>query len=251
MDQEKHWNTIAHSYDDEIFNVFKNDRKRILPEYFQKHANKKHRAIDFGCGVGKAFPYLAPLFNDIIAIDISSECLTIARENQFTNIQYECLDLSTENLTFPSADFAFCCNVIMLPEVNKNRIMIRNIYRTLKRKGTAVIVIPSLESIFFSSWKLIQLYGKEGIKPDEIPSHEFDYFNRTKLDIIQGIINLSGVPTKHFSKPELEVLFREEGLTITGIEKVEYDWNTEINSPSTELDGPYPWDWLVECRKDK
>jgi 2-polyprenyl-3-methyl-5-hydroxy-6-metoxy-1,4-benzoquinol methylase len=251
MDQEKHWNTIAHSYDDEIFDVFKNDRKKILPEYFQKHANKNHRAIDFGCGVGKAFPYLSPVFKEVSAIDISSACLSIARENKYTNIQYDCLDLAEENLVFPSANFAFCCNVIMLPEVKKNRTMIRNIYFSLKPKGTAVIVVPSFESVFFSSWRLIQLYEKEGVSPDEIPSNEFDYFNRSKLDIIQGLINLNGVPTKHYSKPELEILFRDAGLTVTGIEKVEYDWHTEICPPPTKMDGPYPWDWLVECRKDK
>lgn len=250
MDQEKHWNTIAHSYDDEIFNVFKNDRKKILPQYFKKHGNKNYRAIDFGCGVGKAFPYLVPLFKDINAIDISAECLSIAQENHYTNIHYDCLDLSDENLDLPKADFAFCCNVMMLPEAKKNRVMIRNIYRSLKRKGTAVIVVPSFESIFFSSWRLIQLYDKEGVKPDEIPNYEFDYFNRSMPDIIQGIINLNGVPTKHYSKPELEVLFRESGLTVTEIEKVEYDWHTEINSPPTEMNDPYPWDWLVECRKE-
>jgi 2-polyprenyl-3-methyl-5-hydroxy-6-metoxy-1,4-benzoquinol methylase len=251
MDQEKHWNTIAHSYDDEIFNVFKNDRKKILPEYFQKHANTKHRAIDFGCGVGKAFHYLSPLFKEVVAIDISSACLAIAQQHAYTNIAYKCLDLAEENLVVPKADFAFCCNVIMLPEVERNRIMLRNIYLSLKRKGTAVIVVPSFESIFFSSWRLIQVYRQEGIMPDEIPSNEFDYFNRTKLDIIQGIMNLNGVPTKHYSKPELEILFREAGLTITAIEKIEYDWHTEINSPPSGLDEPYPWDWLVECRKEK
>ena len=54
MNQEKHWNGIATRYEDEIFDVFRSDKNKILELYFKKHANPVHEAIDFGCGVGKA-----------------------------------------------------------------------------------------------------------------------------------------------------------------------------------------------------
>ena len=60
MNEESHWNKIAHSYEDEIFDVFKSDKDKKLPGYFKKYANKDHLAIDLGCGIGKAFPFLSP-----------------------------------------------------------------------------------------------------------------------------------------------------------------------------------------------
>ena len=151
MNQKTHWDGIGNKYDAEIFDVFKSDKEHRLPYYFKKHANSSHHAIDFGCGMGKAFPYLAPAFAKILAIDISSELLSIAKLNTYKNITYKRADLTGKGLVFPPTDFLFCCNVIMLPEIDKNVAMIRNIYRALRINGSALIVVPSLESVLFSS----------------------------------------------------------------------------------------------------
>jgi SAM-dependent methyltransferase len=249
MNQEKHWNFIAPSYEEEIFDAFKSDRKKILPFYFRKHANMKHRAIDFGCGVGKAFPFLAPSFKEVLAVDISQECLMMAKKLPYSNIEFVHADLSKPDLHFEQADFAFCCNVIMLPEVAKNYTMFRTIQQSLKSRGNAVIILPSLESIFFASWQLIRLYKLEGIDVKDIDESEFHYFKGTKRDIIQGIMYINGVPTKHYSEPEIQIIFQEVGLKVTAIEKVEYNWNTEFETVPDWLTDPYPWDWLIECKK--
>jgi SAM-dependent methyltransferase len=249
MNEETHWNKIAPTYNDEIFDVFKSDKFRRLPAYFKKHGNKAHHAIDFGCGNGKSFSYLSPLFKKILAIDISQELLNQAKARSFPNIDFKRLDLTRKNLQLPRVNFAFCCNVAMLPEIEKTHQMIANVQQALKKGGTAVFVLPSLDSVLYASWRLIELYKKEGVAPDKIPSTEFDYFKASKRDIVQGIIYIDGVPTKHFGQAELEVVFREAGLTITKLDKVEYDWNTELASVPKGMNAPYPWDWLVECRK--
>jgi len=249
MNEEAHWNTIAPTYNDEIFDVFQSDRNKKLPFYFKKHANKLHHAIDFGCGNGKSFPYLSPIFGTLTAVDISQKLLNEAKKRTFTNVQYKRMDLTKKNLQLPKADFVFCCNVAMLPEIEKTHQMFRNVERVLKPGGNAVFVLPSLDSVFFSSWQLMELYKMEGIKPDMIPNSEFAYFKAGKRDIIQGIINIDGVPTKHFGRTELDVVFRNCGLTITKVDKVEYDWDSELTSPPEWLREPYPWDWLVECKK--
>ena len=251
MDEEAHWNGIATRYEDEIFDVFKSDKGKILPTYFKKYANKGHSVIDFGCGIGKAFPYLAPSFKEILAIDISAECLARAKSNPWSNIAFKRADLTQPGLELPPADFAFCCNVIMLPEIKKNEAMIRNIHKSLRVNGAAVIVVPSFESIFYSSWRLMEWYRKEGVRPDEIPGSELSYYKGSKIDILRGVMKISGVPTKHYLQPEIEVLFRNAGLSVLAIDKVEYDWNTEFNSPPEWMQEPYPWDWLVECKKIK
>lgn len=249
MNEEVHWNTIAPSYNDEIFDVFNSDKFKKLPKYFKKHGNKNNLCIDFGCGNGKSFSYLAPLFKKIIAVDISEKLLNQAKERGYANIAFRQLDLTKPKLNLPPADFVFCCNVAMLPEIEKTHAMIENIQKSLRKGGTAVLVLPSLDSVLYSSWRLMEVYKKEGTQPEEIPNSEFDYFKASKRDLIQGIIHIDGVPTKHFGQTELEVVFRNAGLTITKIDKVEYDWNTELATPPTWLKDPYPWDWLVECKK--
>jgi SAM-dependent methyltransferase len=156
MNEEKHWDRIGDSYDDQIFDVFKSDRKKILPKYFKKHADKKGIAIDFGCGTGKSFEYISPLFKKIIAVDISNELLEQAGRRPFKNIELKQLDLTSQKLPLSKADFAFCCNVAMLPEIEKTHTIIRNIQKSLKPGGTALLVLPALDSVLYSSWRLIE-----------------------------------------------------------------------------------------------
>jgi len=249
MNQEKHWNAIGQNYKEEIFDVFANDKNKVLERYFKKHANKRHTATDFGCGIGKAFPYLCPQFGKVIGTDISARLLAQAKKQPFDNIEIIKADLVKPSKPFPPVSFAFCCNVIMLPEVEKNYAMFRTIQNSLKENGNAVIVIPSIESMLFSSWRLIDWYKQEGVEAQEIPNSELNYFKGSKRDLVQGKVYIDGVPTKHYSREELEVITREAGLTITTIEKIEYAWKTEFSEPPSWMGSPFPWDWMIECKK--
>ena len=249
MDQEKHWNSIGEDYKDEIFDVFNSDKNKVLPKFFKKYANTEHIAIDFGCGIGKAFYYLSPIFKKVIGTDISGRLLAQAKKQPFANIELIKADLAKRNLSFPSAEFAFCCNVIMLAEIEKNYQMFANIQKTLKPGGVALLVLPSMESIMFASWRLIDWYKREGVDLQEIPSSELSYFKSNKREILRGNVHINGVPTKHYSAPELEVILKEAGFKILSLTKIEYDWDTEFATPPSWMGTPYPWDWLVECKK--
>lgn len=249
MNEESHWNKIAHSYEDEIFDVFKSDKKKVLPVYFKKYANKDHVAIDLGCGIGKAFPYLSPAFKKVVAVDISDKCLDIAANDQYTNIEFQKIDLTDPDIKLPQADFGFCCNVLLLPQLEKNVAMIRNAHKALKKNSAAVFVVPSLDSILFYAWRLIEWNKLEGVKPGDIPETEFSYFSGSKRDIFQGLIKIDGVTTKHYSHPELQVIFRDAGFKIETIDRVDYEWTTEFAEPPKWLKDPYPWDWLIEVSK--
>lgn len=249
MNEELHWNRIAHSYEQEIFDVFRSDKDKKLPMYLEKYANKDHVAIDLGCGIGKAFPYLSPAFKQVFAVDISDKCLDIAANDQFRNIEFRKVDLTDPELELPAADFGFCCNVLLLPDLGKNISMIRNAHKALKKKSAAVFIVPSLDSIMFYAWRLIEWYKKEGVMPADIPDDEFSYFSGSKREILQGLIRIDGVVTKHYSHPEIEVIFKDAGFKIEKIDRIEYEWTTEFAEPPTWLKAPYPWDWLVEVSK--
>jgi SAM-dependent methyltransferase len=248
MNEQKHWDNLSDRYNEEIFDVFQSDRNKRLPLYFARHARPRGVVLDFGCGNGKAFPYLTSLFRSVIGMDISGELLQEAKKRDYPNVQLKRADLSRKNILMPQVDFVFSCNVIMLPELEKNKQMFRNVASALRSGGAAVMVIPSLESAMFAAWQMINLHQREGTAIEEIPADDLHYFRGSKRSILQGILHIDRVPTKHYQEPELQILLRETGFQITALERLEYDWSSEFADPPRWLKDPYPWDWLVECR---
>lgn len=245
MEERAHWNRIGSAYQDEIFDVFRSDRQKLLPAAIGKYANQEHTAIDFGCGVGRAFEFLSPSFKSVFAVDISDNLLTIAKKAPFKNISFKQHDL-TKPLR-ASADFGFCCNVVMLPEVDLNKLMLKNIRRCIKPGGHVVIVVPSLDSFIYSAWQLLNWNKKEGTLPEDVDASELAGFKGTKTDLIQGLVRIDNVKTKHYLEPELRVLFADAGFSNTAINKLEYDWTSEFSAPPKWMKEPYPWDWIVEA----
>ncbi len=250
MNQEVHWDKIGTKYNEEIFDVFKSDKNKRLPRYFKKYSNPDHTAIDFGCGTGKSFSYLSPLFRKVLAIDISSELLSIAKTSPYKNIQFKKLDLVKPASRIEKADFTFCCNVVMLPEAEKSMAMLKTIRKSLKPNGTAVFVLPSLDSALYSAWQLIEWYKKENVSADQIDSNELSIIKAKKTDLVDGIVYIDGVPTRHYSASQIDIWFSKAGFKVTTLDKIEYDWDTEFSSPPKWMKAPYPWDWLVECKLD-
>lgn len=249
MNEQAHWNRIGHQYNEEIFDVFASDRKKILPGYFSKHQNKKGTAIDFGCGNGKAFRFLSPRFKEVFGSDISENLLKDAATRNYPNVKLFHRDLTKKETGLPKADFIFSCNVIMLPDAAANQQMFLNVSNLMKRSAAALLVVPSTESMLFTSWMLTELYRQDGIPHKDIDPDEFSYFQGRRSEIASGIFYIDGVPTRHYTAPELEVITSSVGLKITALERLEYNWDSELADPPKNLKSPYPWDWLVECRK--
>jgi SAM-dependent methyltransferase len=249
MDQRKHWDRIGAQYGEEIFDVFASDRRKVLPDYLALHGNALHDAMDFGCGTGKALPMLAPLFSCVHGLDISDSLLAQAELRGYKNVLLRQADLTKPLRKSKPVDFVFSCNVIMLPTRAQNLAMLKNIFRVLKPGGTALIIVPSFESVLLASTRLIEWYGREGVSAKKIPKQEFDYYRGAITDTIQGLVQIDGVPTQHYTEPVLSNLLYDAGLRLLTLDKIEYDWNTEFDRPPSWMRAPFPWDWLVECTK--
>jgi len=188
---------------------------------------------------------LSPRFKSVLAVDISGECLVTAKARGFNNVSFKRADLASKTSKLPAADFVFCCNVIMLPEVARNENMFTNIRKALKPGGVAMVVVPSTDSMLYAAWRMIDWYRKEKVDVADIPASELAYFSGSKRDLLQGIIRIDGVPTKHYSGSELQVLMERAGLSLLKLEQLNYHWNSEFAEPPNWMKGPYPWDWLL------
>jgi SAM-dependent methyltransferase len=248
MNDAAHWNKVAVEYDDKVFNVFKNDKKNKLKQYVRKYANKENSAIDFGCGVGKALPLLAPFFKEIIGLDVSRNCIAVAKTSPYKNVRFKEVDLAAKKINVPSVDFAFCCNVAMSDDLQRNLNIIHNVLNSLNKGGVALFVLPSLESASLAAWRLVSWYDREGVELGDVPRKDLLHLNvNHQKQIHDGIVMIDGVPTKHYLIQELYSIFNNENFKLQKLDRLEYGWDTEFEAPPKWMQDPYPWDWIVEA----
>jgi SAM-dependent methyltransferase len=251
---EGHWDKIAPCYDSEIFDVLANDTNGKLLSYISQFASKKLVAGDFGCGVGKFLPTLSKKFRCVHAMDISGACLKVAeaRCRHLPNIEYLRVDLADDSAKLKKVDFALNVNVAIMACRRTLAEILKKISQSLRGGGHFVLVVPSLESMLFSEFRLIQWNLKSGMTHERAISASMEEAEGTlDLRLEEGLVDIDGVATKHYLKEELIVLLEELRFNIEAIEKVEYDWSTEFDQPPRWMKEPYPWDWLVLSKKRK
>lgn len=246
------WDKNADTYEEDVFNVYENDTKGVIKRYVKNHANKELSVIDFGCGIGNALSLLSPLFGQITAVDISRKCIDRAREVAPENVTFKRMDLALGRVDLPMTDFLICSNVAISGNNKRNYRILANALSLLNKNGTAIFVLPAFESMSLSTWRLIDWNNKEGVKISDIPQSELAHLKpEYAREIEDGIVYIQDAPTKHYKLPELFRLFHDSSFQIQTIEKVEYDWATELNSPPKWIKEPYPYDWMVEVKRIK
>ncbi len=244
------WDTVAPVYETEVFDVYKSDKKGILKKMVLSHADKTGLAIDFGCGLGKALPMLSPLFKEIVAVDVSQNLLDIAKKKGFKNVRLEQADLAEKKVQLPKAEFVLCVNVSISADNVRNYQMLKNALSALKPGGVAVFVLPSQESVSFATWLLINMYQKEGVNFPDIPKSEINHLSPQFHHFFKdGIINLDETPTKHYLFTEIVSFFNKGKFQIQTIDRIEYDWGTELDELPKNVKAPNPWDWMVEVKR--
>jgi hypothetical protein len=138
----------------------------------------------------------------------------------------------------------------MSSNVKRNLQIIKNVLGSLKKNGVAIFVLPSMESASLSLLSLIRLYEKDGVSIKDIPEEDISNYNfDNPRQISEGMIKIDNLPTKHYLATELFSIFNSDNFTINKLDRLEYDWNTEFESPPSWMQSPYPWDWVIEVKR--
>ncbi|MCB0791145.1 MAG: methyltransferase domain-containing protein [Flavobacteriales bacterium] len=244
---EKDWDGVAITFEEEIFNVPANDRKGLIRSRLERFAGPARTAADLGCGVGRTLSLLAGCFGRVYAVDISSECLAMAEEanSGSKNVRYVHADLSAPRKGYPSVDMVLCINTWLNGDLGIRLGIIDHTCRAVKRGGHLLLVVPALGSALLTTFRRVQWELREGTPAAHVPS----VVDGPQEGVEHGIIHIDQVPTKHYLKEELEVLLAERGLRVAEMHKLEYPWSTEFEEPPRWMRAPYPWDWFVVAER--
>jgi 2-polyprenyl-3-methyl-5-hydroxy-6-metoxy-1,4-benzoquinol methylase len=245
--ERSYWEKIAPGYNEEIFDVLKNDSKGIIRHVIKKVSGKNKTVIDIGCAIGKWLPVLSPAYKKVYAIDISQKNLDIAKQlhPQFSNVVYNRIDMSSSKAKLVKCDTAICINAILTGTLQKRTVFFSNLKKCVKKNGTLILVIPSLESAMLTS------IIRQRWNPDK-DAHTFISKTKAKEQVrnfLQGNTSIDDVPHKHYLADELELLLNNEGFAMETTKKIEYGWDTEFLKPLKWLKHPKPWDWMVVAKK--
>lgn len=247
--KRNYWENMAASYQEEIFDVLQQDKKKLLVRAIRKYSNPNQQVIDIGCAVGKWLPVLSPLFKKVIALDISINNLKIAQQLHpgLKNVDYKRADMSSPTLRVPKVEFGICINAILTPHAKDRLVFFNNLKKCIKKNGTLVLTVPSLESYLLT--RIVQ-------QQFNIDKKEFKESISSKKalvkwkNIMQGVGEIDHVPHKHFLEEELTLNLNKSGFQVLEIKKIEYPWSTEFNRPPRWLHSPKPWDWMVVAKND-
>jgi ubiquinone/menaquinone biosynthesis C-methylase UbiE len=244
-----YWENMAERYNEEIFDVRRQDKKALITRAIKKYAEPSSRIIDIGCAIGKWFPVLSPLCKEVIALDISSANLAIAKESypQLINISYWQRDMSKPAIKLPVCELGICINAILTPDSKDRRVFFKNLSRCIARKGKLIVTVPSMESFLLSKRIQNEYKIERTVFPTlSSPKKGLRLWN----NLLQGVCDIDDVPHKHFLAEELDLLFRRSDFTPLRLEKIEYSWKTEFNEPPRWLRAPLPWDWMMIAERN-
>ena len=164
-------------------------RVQMLTEFIKPDSS----LLELGCGTGYFTKEIAKTKAKIVAIDISPELITIAKENVTSpNVSF-CIE-NAYNMSFEDNQFDFIIGSSVLHHLDINQA-ISEMYRVLKKNGMIAFTEPNMmnpqialqknipylkrksgdspdETAFFR-WKLFRLLKKQGFKTIEIKPFDF------------------------------------------------------------------------------
>lgn len=101
-------------------------------------------ALEIGCGTGAFARDLARLCKRVVALDLSSEMIRIARARsaQLANLEYQLADAMTSNL--PPSHFDFVCSIATLHHLKQRELLLK--MRDALKPGGVLVVLDLVQS---------------------------------------------------------------------------------------------------------
>lgn len=248
---ERYWDALAPVYLEHVHDSLACDLRGVLSGRLDAFASRSHGAADFGCGVGRYLRALSPRFKVVHALDHSRRCIDRARHEHadLRNIIYRKADLSRPLNDWKRQRFGVCMNVLIAPSHELRLKMLQCMHAALLPGAHLLLLVPSLESALYVDSRLIEWNMRQSMTHERAVRS----LQRDERDVVghaaAGIVLRGGEPTKHYLREEAIVLLRGSGFDVQEIDRVEHDWSEAFHHPPRWLGDPFPWHWLLTCRR--
>lgn len=244
------WGSLAAGFDEVVCHVLREERSGRVEAAIRDSVRRTDRVADFGCGTGRALPLLADLAKSVDAYDFAPGLLAAAERavKDLQNVTCRVVDLTDPSVSLPTVDAGVCINALLSPSAPLRSKILGTVSRTVRVGGRLVLVVPSVESFLLTLHRHAEIHLRDGWT-DRSARAAADVAGLTTAGVRDGVLRRGGVKTKHYLREELELLLGSFGWAIETIEKAEYDWSTEFESPPSWMGAPYPWDWVATARR--
>jgi SAM-dependent methyltransferase len=248
MNHRDYWEDRAGDYEEEVFSVLANDRQGVVRRRIEEFAGPDRTAADLGCGIGHFLPLLSEHFSHVSALDFSERCLRRGRRRfpDLENVDFVRCDLRENRPAVEPVEFGLSVNALLTPDLGGQVAMFFGLRRHLQTGADLVLVVPSHESALFVEHRLLQWHLEVGDPPADAVAAVTgpDRAEEVRIGDL-GVVEIDGVATKHYLEAELMDRLEAADFEVTGVSKVEYDWETEFAEPPEWMGAPYPWDWCA------
>ena len=101
-------------------------------------------ALEIGCGTGAFARLLAKSCERVVALDLSSEMIRVARSrsSQFENLEFQLADAM--EWSFPQSQFDFVCSIATLHHLDQRELFVK--IRDSLKPGGVLVVLDLVES---------------------------------------------------------------------------------------------------------
>ncbi|MEI9888914.1 MAG: methyltransferase domain-containing protein [Rhizomicrobium sp.] len=232
MVSRKEWDALADDFETEVCDITRETGGRQIARLMR--ALKLPEApllVDLGCGLGTFVERYGGLFARTIAVEHAPRIIARARKRLAAR-----RDITWMTSNIPPAvkrigrraDLAVCMNVITMPEARVRDGMWRGLAGVTKKRGHALIVVPSIESD-----RMVErvAYGTS--------------LAEAKAAAPDGLVDRGGSRQKHFARDELHSLLARHGFAVRKMQRVFYPWQKEGLRKPRNAGTRMPWDWLV------
>ena len=244
------WDSLAPCFEQNVMQIAEHDLDSTLKNEISRVAKGRRLAADLGCGVGSLLPLLCRNFSTVYAVDFSPALLNEAQRRLTNpNVRFIQHNLAGDKRLPIVADVTFCVNALITARPSNRRKIARSVFNATKKNGFALVVVPSLESVFHTYHTIVRCNVKDGYENHKALRSVNRLFKNEVLSPADGIVNIGGSPTKCFMREEIMNFLSDIGFEVEKVQRIQYPWHEEMTDAPTWLKAPYPWDWLVIARR--
>ena len=261
-----YWERVAADYDCEIMDTLTEDKGKVLRKRLRDCCRKLRKtkggilALDAGCGAGKWLPFLGSLVDDLLAIDCSQKLVERAKRvygspgrvtatgRPRAPCRFGVVDLTKDEPgEVERHDLVVSANVLIAPDRAVCEAILAATLKRIANGGYLVLLVPSHES----ARAVANVYMRHRLPQKKKLGRSDRHRDFTPLnapEVEAQVWKRWGVRTQTYSLGALRGLLNVEGYDVERIQRVEYDWDTELDiKPPKAVARPF--DWLAVVRR--